>query len=157
MDKERIDTIDFLQQSNFIEGEMSSEALDDAIEAWEFSLRKEQMDIITICEIHRTLMNRLNPRIAGKLRTCDVMVGGRVCPSYKCVPTMLHNWVKHYSSAKTEEEIKKAHIEFEYIHPFEDGNGRTGRIILNWQRIKNGLPILIIREEERFEYYTWFK
>ena len=58
---------------------------------------------------------------------------------------------------KTAEEIKKWHIMFEHIHPFEDGNGRTGRILMNIQRLKIGLPILIIYEKHKFKYYDWFK
>jgi DNA phosphorothioation-dependent restriction protein DptG len=57
------------------------------------------------------------------------------------------------------ERICKAyHIEFEGIHPFEDGNGRVGRILLNVHRISVGLPILIIHEgAEQMKYYEWFR
>jgi Fic family protein len=37
-----------------------------------------------------------------------------------------------------------------------DGNGRIGRILLNWQRRYWNLPILIIKESEKEEYYKWF-
>lgn len=53
--------------------------------------------------------------------------------------------------------MKNHHVEYEIIHPFVDGNGRTGRMFMNWERLKGGLPILVIHEgEEQQEYYKWF-
>ena len=53
---------------------------------------------------------------------------------------------------------KRTHIDFEQLHPFEDGNGRVGRILYNIHRVTLGLPIHIIHEgEEQMEYYKWFK
>jgi Fic family protein len=53
-------------------------------------------------------------------------------------------------------EPKEAHIEFEYIHPFVDGNGRVGRMVYNAHRLLLGQPIHIIEESEKNEYYKWF-
>jgi len=53
--------------------------------------------------------------------------------------------------------IKEQHIAFETIHPYEDGNGRMGRLILNWQRVHCGLPILVIKDSEKNLYYQWFE
>ena len=54
--------------------------------------------------------------------------------------------------------IKKLHVDFEKIHPFADGNGRVGRILMNVQMINSGLPLITIHEGiEQQEYYRWFK
>lgn len=55
------------------------------------------------------------------------------------------------------EKISKFHLEFESIHPFCDGNGRIGRVLLNYQLMQLGLPPIIIRDKEKRKYYDSFK
>ena len=45
------------------------------------------------------------------------------------------------------------HAEFVKIHPFIDGNGRTARLLMNFEVMKNGYPPIIIKNEERHKYY----
>ena len=56
----------------------------------------------------------------------------------------------------TIERIAQFHLEFEGIHPFIDGNGRTGRLILNLDLIRNGLPPINIKFADRKRYYEAF-
>ena len=51
------------------------------------------------------------------------------------------------------ERIARFHLEFEGIHPFIDGNGRTGRLILNLDLIRNGYPPINIKFADRKRYY----
>ena len=160
-----MDETEFLKESNAIEREYSELALEDAKQAWTMAsvqmfIGKEEITPDLILGIHRRLMKRLNPRIAGKLRKVDVYVGNRKCLSPEKIKEELRLWCCHSLNPTYlgEDWVKKAHIEFEKIHPFEDGNGRTGRILMNLQRLKIGLPILVIHEgNEQLEYYKWFK
>ena len=54
-------------------------------------------------------------------------------------------------------KIAKYHIEFEKIHPFEDGNGRTGRQLLNYELLKNDLPPVVISKDERVKYFEFIR
>jgi len=154
--------IEFLKHSNWIEREYSDEALNDAKQAWMMAKinMDEPISIDYILAIHRRLMKRLNPKIVGRIRDCPVMIGGKIRWNNKgeireelrllCNPGIY--------PISSESLIKRWHIQFENIHPFEDGNGRVGRILMNIQRLKIGLPILIIHEgKEQMNYYKWFK
>lgn len=159
--------IEFLKESNKIEGETSIIALEDSKEAWDYAKvfipKGRKIDISMIKTIHKFLMKRLDSKIAGKLR--KIQVGVMTKEGFK--------EAIHWSDIEEElrmlcnpglypifdkDLIKRWHIQFEKIHPFEDGNGRVGRIIMNIQRLKIGLPILIIYEgKEQMDYYKWFK
>ena len=167
----RSQVIEFLEHSNFIESEYSSEALDDAVEAWDYAFDKP-FSVNLILDIHKILMKRLRPDIAGRFRKCDVwidgerkkfiheskfkedikdLISGMVCSTKYWTP-MAH------AQFPKEEHAKECHIDFEKIHPFEDGNGRVGRIIYNLHRLKLGLPIHVIHEgDEQMDYYKWFQ
>lgn len=151
--------VEFLRESNAIEREYSAKALEDSIKAWQYALNGMKFSgnfgTEMILGVHRRLMTNLNPNIAGKIRNCEVSVGGQMGMKATKVHMALGEWCK--LPFKTEADIKKLHIKFEKIHPFEDGNGRTGRILMNWQRLRIGLPILVIRSgTEQYEYYRWF-
>lgn len=155
----------FLMNSNLIENEHSVEALEDAHEAWNYALTVKEMRLRHLLKIHELLMKRLNPRIVGKIRKCDVFVGNRICMKPAKLKRELASYFNDFNKqidtkniAATQIISRAFHVEFEKIHPFEDGNGRTGRIIYNWQRLKYGLPIHVIKVgKEQQEYYKWFK
>ncbi len=52
--------------------------------------------------------------------------------------------------------IARFHLEFEGIHPFINGNGRTGRLILNLELIRNGYPAINVKLTDRKRYYDAF-
>lgn len=151
----------FLRESNLIEGEMSLLALKDAVSAWTFMVTQcSILSVKEICRMHKILMRtrQLDTRMRGKFRKYNVHIGGSCAAPWETVPKLMEAWCKDAAKlARTEDEIKQLHIAYEKIHPFADGNGRSGRIILNWQRVQIGLPILIIRDSEKQAYYRWFR
>ena len=63
---------------------------------------------------------------------------------------------KRKESMDVIERIARFHLEFEGIHPFIDGNGRTGRLILNLELVQNGYPPINIKFADRNRYYNAF-
>lgn len=53
------------------------------------------------------------------------------------------------------EKVANYHIQFERIHPFEDGNGRTGRLLINFGLLSNGNAPIVIPKEERSKYFEY--
>ena len=156
--------IEFLEESNAIEGVYDKNSLDQARLAWEFAVGLDRIEYTDLLHIHALLMVNLNQRIAGTIRKVDVTVGGWLCPNpgsvrrrlFQFLP-MLNMPLDNMIDGIKEDACRANHIAFEKIHPFEDGNGRVGRILYNWQRIKNGLPLHIIHEgNEQQDYYKWF-
>lgn len=54
-------------------------------------------------------------------------------------------------------KIARYHIEFERIHHFEDGNSRTGRLIINYELPRNNLPPVVITKEDRVNYFEFLR
>ena len=119
--------------------------------------------------MHDLLMTRLDKSIAGEWRDCPVFIGDRVCPFVSQnlineeVVGVCNKIRASIERKKMKDDTKELHIMFERIHPFLDGNGRIGRMIYNWHRMKLGLPIHIIKADwpkktgEQVAYYQWFK
>lgn len=155
---------EWIRHSNLIEGvdDLSEDAR--SYRAWKWwNTQHISQGVITgllyaeIMEVHRRIMvAKLPMKHRGQPRTCDVWVGGRRGVDPKLVRSALKIWVETFGWSQSEKLIKYAHIEFEKIHPFVDGNGRTGRMLMNWQRVRAGFDPLLIRVEERQAYYQWF-
>ena len=149
---------DWIRESNLIEGVNDSEEDARCLKAWK-ELQQREWTITTILWIHKRIMFVLRRDIAGKWRDCNVQVGNHIATHWHNVPGEMSAWAWNERFAWEHggwDEIKKAHVRFERIHPFEDGNGRTGRMIMNWQRKMEGLEPLCIKASERQEYYKWF-
>ena len=72
------------------------------------------------------------------------------------VPRYMDEWVRYVNGGGASGDLIEragiAHAGFEVVHPFLDGNGRTGRLLLNWMLLKSGYPPAIILVEERARY-----
>lgn len=101
----------------------------------------DEFTVASILAMHRALMNRSDPENAGRFRQVAVWVGGTmlgphladyVGPPAEKVPDLIEDLVKFCGRRDLPAmvQIAIAHAQFETIHPFNDGNGRTGRAIV---------------------------
>ncbi|MPM30419.1 hypothetical protein SDC9_76969 [bioreactor metagenome] len=114
-----------------------------------------------IKDIHSlVLMNDVNNR--GVYRSVPVTIMGAVHtpPQPYLVSVQMEKLLRDYETMKEDkhliEAIAEFHLRFEGIHPFIDGNGRTGRLILNLELIKAGLLPVNIKFSDRRRYYDCF-
>lgn len=110
--------------------------------------------------LHRTLKNgtsdsRKDWFAVGDYKKIPNEVGGRDTTAPEEVSTEMKQLLASYNRKpdKTLEDLIAFHVAFESIHPFQDGNGRVGRLILFKECLKNGIVPFIIDEDLKLFYY----
>ena len=121
--------------------------------------RNELLSLRLIREFHSLVLNDdIENRGKFKQSNNEILGAGFETTPYYLVEETLTELIDKYNSNKVDDslvtKVSHFHADFEKIHPFIDGNGRTGRLLLNLELMKNGYPITVIRNEEREEYYT---
>lgn len=122
----------------------------------------EKKDNITndlLLKWHEEIFGITKPDISGKFRDYLVRVGSYLAPAWQDVEKLMKELIIFLNNAEKEKinpvEISgRAHYRFERIHPFGDGNGRIGRLLLNHVLWHNGYPMLIIEYKKRRSYYV---
>ena len=112
--------------------------------------------------LHQMLLGGIDDAIAGRFRQTGeyVRVGTHIAPAPERVEPLMASALLDYSSDLDSyflDKIALFHLQFETIHPFCDGNGRMGRVIINFQLCQLGLPSVIIRDKEKDLYYQAFR
>ncbi len=115
-----------------------------------------------ICILHGMLLVGINDAIAGRFRTSNeyVRVGAFIAPASEHIDLLMDRLLEEYTNNLTAypiDAIARFHLELETIHPFNDGNGRIGRVFINLQLQRIGFSNIIIRDKEKQEYYRGFK
>jgi len=102
-------------------------------------------------------------RLRGPANPVNVRVGAHIAPDYARVPELFDAWLRDTNAravgrAFADSEIVVAIADtfqtFESLHPFGDGNGRTGRIIAAWMSLRHRTAPIVFRREERQAFYT---
>jgi Fic family protein len=124
--------------------------------------QEEELTKETILLLHKMLIENIDESISGRFRKEHeyVRVGAHIAPAPEHVERLIEDALIRYSSdqeAYFSDKIANFHLHFETIHPFNDGNGRIGRVIINYQLYRLGFPGIIIRDKEKKSYYRSFE
>jgi Fic family protein len=123
---------------------------------------KSILNIKLILNLHKTLLTNIDDAIAGRFRSGKewVRVGNHLGANPQFVPALMQELVDNYNRCKISyflDAIAHFHADFETIHPFVDGNGRMGRVLINLQLMNEGFPPIIIKNKSKHsEYYPLF-
>ncbi len=112
-----------------------------------------------IKNINNLILKGIDDENAGRYRKERVVISGAeyIPPDPLRVQEQMEKLLEwYYGDGIKLHAVERAavlHTDLVKIHPFIDGNGRTARILLNFELMKNGYPIIIIRNEDRVKYY----
>lgn len=131
-------------------------------------------DVISVTELRRVHTMAMTPvwdvsphpdasarEAPGAFREHDIQPfpGGMTPPTWPLIGASVDDWLERANglvarSPSFPEEMAELHASFERIHPFLDGNGRTGRLVLNLVLVRLGYPPAIIYKRQRSQYLT---
>lgn len=142
--REHLEVINHNEAIEFLE-----ELINDNKELTEFDIKN----------IHAIVLKGIDDEDAGRYRTENVIISGasHIPPESIRVPELMEKLIYRYDEWKEKYHpivvAALLHAEFVKIHPFIDGNGRTARLLMNFEVMKNGYPPIIIKTEQRHKYY----
>lgn len=119
---------------------------------------KKPLTIALMKKWHKELFEHTKDSLAGKIRTKNVRVAGYKAPHYADLTYLLNEFIDWYKENKKKmnglELAAMTHLKFVKIHPFEDGNGRIARLLLNYVLNNNGYPMMTVEYKHRDFYYA---
>lgn len=122
----------------------------------------QNLTLELILTLHRLLLTGIRDNWAGRFRSGNewVRVGGHLGAAPDFTNGLTAELVRKYNDDKDSyflDKIAYFHAEFENIHPFCDGNGRMGRVLINQQLMRLGYPPIIVQNKsKRTDYYPLF-
>ena len=121
--------------------------------------RHEPLTEWQIKSIHQLILKNIDDAHAGVYRKTNVVIAGadHVPPDALHVESEMQGYINWYKEKATSlhpiERAARVHADFVKIHPFTDGNGRTSRLLMNLELMKDGYPPAVLPVEKRLEYY----
>ena len=122
--------------------------------------QKELLSQHQIKSIHQIILKNIDDKNAGVYRKSNVIISGaeHVPPDYSVLQDEMDRFIAWYNETAVNmhplERAAYVHADFVKIHPFTDGNGRTARLLMNLELMKDGFPPVVLPVEKRLQYYN---
>lgn len=154
-----------IHNSNLIEKVDSQQEDMQSLVAWDYLKSQQPLTIDHVLNTHGLITkNLLNKEKSGHFRGVNVYVGTHKFPPSFLLQSLVQDWLDALNDETPKYTPKEFHIWFEQIHPFVDGNGRTGRMLMWWDELRRNQSPTLIRHRStnsadgvpQYEYYDWF-
>ena len=150
-----IDVGDGVSVDDVLETVHHFRAIDYVIDEAEKELTEEMIKHLHYILKHDTKDSALSWFAVGDYKRRANMVGGRETTNPKDVSERMKKLLADYNAPKviTVNDVIAFHAEFEYIHPFQDGNGRVGRLVVLKECLRHNIIPFIIEDSKKYYYY----
>ena len=150
-----IDSSDGIPVDDILETIHHFRAIDYVIDVAEDELSEDIIKYLHYILKHDTKDSTLSWFKVGDYKQRVNMVGGKEATKPKDVPDKMKALISEYNAKKdiTVNDVIELHAQFEYIHPFQDGNGRVGRLIALKECLHHNIIPFIIEDSKKYFYY----
>lgn len=156
--KIKFDPEKFIKASNEIEEIFGEKEIEQSLKAWKYLVKCKTLSHADICRVQRIItwnQTDLDESAKGRYRgelAINVYVGGEMKCPYDQVDKEIDSWLSDLPKMTP----LMSHIRFEHIHPFTDGNGRTGRMLYWWYCLQRNATPYFYELRNREAYYRLF-
>lgn len=125
----------------------------------ELVIKNEPLSEWQIKSIHQLILKNIDDKNTGTYRKTNVIISGadHVPPDAMRIAEEMSQFINWYTTKAQAlhpvERAARVHADFVKIHPFIDGNGRTSRLLMNLELMKDGFPPVVLPVEKRLQYY----
>lgn len=123
--------------------------------------KERELNFDMVLLLHKMLLSNIRDDVAGRFRVENewVQVGSHIASDPKNIDELLKAMFAEYNASVDKHIISRIaefHLTFEHIHPFVDGNGRIGRVLINYLLLRDGYVPINIKFTDRALYYDAF-